>query len=468
MLVLRVTGPDSDGDLWAEPAEWDGGGPAAHPGARPPRRPGARRRRPPARPDDRARRPGRPARRPRDPPHRHGAEAGDRHLPPGRIRRPDRRHRQARRPRLAGRRPATAPAPARANWSRPTQIGEARGYGLPRARIVTRLGDPSAPKSVSLIAIHEHGIPDDFPDAVLAEAEAAGPSRSATARICAPCRWSPSTRRTPATTTTPSAPIPTTTRRTPAATSSGSRSPTSRPTSAPDSALDREARRRGNSTYFPDRVVPMLPERLSGDLCSLIDGADRPCIAVRIVLDADGAQARPPLHPRPDALGRHAHLQPGAGRRRRPPGRRDRAACWTPSSARSGPPGPPPHRARDQRQPLNLDLPERRIVLDDEGKVLSVAFRERLDAHRADRGLHDPRQRRRRRDAGGKAPAPALPRPRGAQPRKARRPARGRGIRRPDPRQGPGAEDRPPQPPARRRRRHRARRDDQHVACCAP
>ncbi len=37
----------------------------------------------------------------------------------------------------------------------------------------------------------------------------------------------------------------------------------------PGSALDREARRRGNSTYFPDRVVPMLPDRLSGDLCSL-------------------------------------------------------------------------------------------------------------------------------------------------------------------------------------------------------
>ena len=56
----------------------------------------------------------------------------------------------------------------------------------------------------------------------------------------------------------------------------------------PGTALDREARRRGNSTYFPDRVVPMLPDRLSGDLCSLVDGVDRPAIAVRLVLDADG------------------------------------------------------------------------------------------------------------------------------------------------------------------------------------
>ena len=62
--------------------------------------------------------------------------------------------------------------------------------------------------------------------------------------------------------------------RTPAASSSGSPSPMWRITSRPGSALDREARKRGNSTYFPDRVVPMLPDRLSGDLCSLHEGVD--------------------------------------------------------------------------------------------------------------------------------------------------------------------------------------------------
>lgn len=56
----------------------------------------------------------------------------------------------------------------------------------------------------------------------------------------------------------------------------------------PQSALDREARNRGNSTYFPDRVVPMLPDILSGDLCSLHEGVDRPVIAVRMRLDAQG------------------------------------------------------------------------------------------------------------------------------------------------------------------------------------
>ena len=59
--------------------------------------------------------------------------------------------------------------------------------------------------------------------------------------------------------------------------------------SRPGSALDREARKRGNSTYFPDRVVPMLPDILSGDLCSLHEHVDRACMAVRMVIDAQMA-----------------------------------------------------------------------------------------------------------------------------------------------------------------------------------
>ena len=77
----------------------------------------------------------------------------------------------------------------------------------------------------------------------------------------------------------------------------------------PGSALDREARRRGNCVYFPDRVVPMLPERLSNGLCSLTTGEDRACIAVRMVFDAARPQARAPLRPRPDALGRRASYE---------------------------------------------------------------------------------------------------------------------------------------------------------------
>ena len=56
----------------------------------------------------------------------------------------------------------------------------------------------------------------------------------------------------------------------------------------PGTALDREAQKRGNSVYFPDRVVPMLPERISNDLCSLREGEPRACLAVRMGFDADG------------------------------------------------------------------------------------------------------------------------------------------------------------------------------------
>ncbi|MFO1105349.1 MAG: ribonuclease R [Amaricoccus sp.] len=261
------------------------------------------------------------------------------------------------------------------------QIGSPRGYGLPRAKIVARLGDPSAPRSVSLIAIHEHGIPDDFPDAALAEAAAARPVALGAREDL---------RDLPLVTIDPE----------------DARDHDDAVAAAPDedpanpgghvvwiaiadvaqyvrpgSALDREARRRGNSSYFPDRVVPMLPEALSGDLCSLVAGEDRPCIAVRLTLDAEGHKiahrfARGLM--RSPASLTYAQAQAAAD------GRPDAAtaplaetaiaplwAAWRAAAA-----------ARERRQPLNLDLPERRIVLSPEGKVLSVAFRERLDAHR--------------------------------------------------------------------------------------
>ena len=149
----------------------------------------------------------------------------------------------------------------------------------------------------------------------------------------------------------------------------------------PGSALDREARRRGNSTYFPDRVVPMLPERLSGDLCSLHEGAERACIAVRMVLDAHGNKLR------------HRFVR---GVMRSTASLNYRQV----QNARDGQPDEHTsplsetvieplyaayaalRQARQKRQPLDLDLPERKIVLDDRGRVVSVAFAERLDAHR--------------------------------------------------------------------------------------
>ena len=261
------------------------------------------------------------------------------------------------------------------------QVGAPHAYGLPRARVTARLGDPSAPKAVSLIAIHEHGIPDAFPEAALAEAEAARPVGLGEREDL---------RALPLVTIDPSD-----ARDHDDAVFAAADDDPANPGGhvvwvaiadvahylRPGSALDGEARRRGNSTYFPDRVVPMLPDRLSGDLCSLKGGADRPCIAVRLVLDAHGdkrghrftrglmrsaatltySQAQAAADGRPDAA-----AEPLVERVIRP-----LWAAWRAA-----------HVARDLRQPLNLEIPERRIVLCDDGKVLSVAFRERLEAHR--------------------------------------------------------------------------------------
>ena len=154
--------------------------------------------------------------------------------------------------------------------------------GLPPARIVTRLGDPSAPKAVSLIAIHEHGIPDSFPDEVIAEADAAepvGPEGREDLTDMPLLTIDPSDARDhdDACFAEPD----------PDRTNPGGHILWVAIADVahyvtPDSALDREARLRGNSTYFPDRVVPMLPDRLSGDLCSLHEGVERGlAIAVR-------------------------------------------------------------------------------------------------------------------------------------------------------------------------------------------
>jgi hypothetical protein len=94
----------------------------------------------------------------------------------------------------------------------------------------------------------------------------------------------------------------------------------------PGSALDREALKRGNSVYFPDRVVPMLPERISNDLCSLREGEDRPALAVRMIFGATAANAATRFH-RIIMRRRQALLPAGAGRDRRRAGRQDRPAA---------------------------------------------------------------------------------------------------------------------------------------------
>ena len=149
----------------------------------------------------------------------------------------------------------------------------------------------------------------------------------------------------------------------------------------PGTALDREAYLRGNSVYFPDRVVPMLPERISNDLCSLRQGENRPALAVRMVIGADGRKRSHSFHRivfRSAARLSYQQAQAAID------GEPDEAAgplldsilrpLWAAYGCMAV--------ARDRRGPLQLDLPERKIVLDKQGMVVDVRIPERLEAHR--------------------------------------------------------------------------------------
>ncbi|WP_347312011.1 ribonuclease R [Defluviimonas sp. SAOS-178_SWC] len=253
--------------------------------------------------------------------------------------------------------------------------------GLPKARIIERLGDPSAPKAVSLIAIHQHGVPDDFPDAVIEEADRMKP---------APLGQREDLRHLPFITIDPA----------------DARDhddacyahPDEDPKNdgghivwvaiadvahyvTPGSALDREARHRGNSTYFPDRVVPMLPDRLSGDLCSLHEGVARAVLAVWMKLDAKGRKVS---HRFTRAMIKSVASLNYAEVQEAQDGRPNERCAELLEEVIA-----PLYAAyeatkteRAMRQPLDLDLPERKIELTEDGRVRSVAFRERLDAHR--------------------------------------------------------------------------------------
>ncbi len=253
-------------------------------------------------------------------------------------------------------------------------------FGPARAKVVERLGDPTAPKAVSLIAIHEHGIRDSFPEAVLAEADSAQPlplgarrdlrdlplmtidpwdARDHDDAICAmpdPDPESPGGFILWVAIADVAAYV------------------------TPGSELDREARRRGNSTYFPDRVVPMLPDILSGDLCSLHEGVDRPCLALRMVIGEDGTKrsyefCRAMMRSVASLTYEQAQASDeGRHDEATEPLADDLAALFGVYRALKS--------ARARRQPLDLDLPERQIVLSEEGRVVSVAFKDRFDAHK--------------------------------------------------------------------------------------
>lgn len=253
--------------------------------------------------------------------------------------------------------------------------------GWLQARVVERLGRMGEPRSVSLISIHEHDIPTEFPSEAIALAEAA---------------------------TVPPLGDRADLRPVPLVTIDGADARDfddavwAEPDDDPENrggwhvvvaiadvaryvrmgdALDKAAYARGNSVYFPDRVVPMLPEALSNGLCSLRPEEDRACLAVHMWLDAEGTKRR---HQFVRGLMRSAarltYDQVQAARDGRPDSTTapimDRviAPLYGAFDALLA--------ARARRGTLELDLPERQVVIGEDGKVASIRTRSRFDSHR--------------------------------------------------------------------------------------
>ncbi|MDQ7246773.1 ribonuclease R [Dongia sedimenti] len=261
------------------------------------------------------------------------------------------------------------------------EVEPGRPMGTPRARVVERLGRTGEARSVSLIAIAAHGIPTDFPPAALTQAAEAGP---------APLGHRTDLRNVPLVTID----------------GEDARDFDDAVHAQPDTdpknpggwkllvaiadvahyvregdPLDKSARERGNSVYFPDRVVPMLPEELSNGWCSLRPDEDRPVMAVEIVIDAEGRKKR------------HQFLRGLMRSAARLTYERAQAAMDGRTDAVTGlllePVIQPLYgafrallKARQERGTLELDLPERRVLIDNQGEVLKIEARDRLDSHR--------------------------------------------------------------------------------------
>ncbi|RWP05647.1 ribonuclease R [Mesorhizobium sp.] len=254
-------------------------------------------------------------------------------------------------------------------------------YGLPRAKVLAVLGSLTSEKAVSMIAIHAHDIPHIFPADVIAEAEAVKP-----ATLAGREDW----RELPLVTIDPA--------------DAKDHDDAVFATADPDeknpggvvvtvaiadvaayvrygTGLDREALKRGNSVYFPDRVVPMLPERISNDLCSLREGQDRPALAVRMTFSADGRKLRHSFHRiMMKSAAKLAYRQAQAAIDGAPDDKTGpildtvMKPLWDAYAVVK--------RGRETRQPLELELPERKILLKEDGTVERVVVPERLDAHK--------------------------------------------------------------------------------------
>ena len=254
-------------------------------------------------------------------------------------------------------------------------------YGPKPGRLVEVVGREDQPRAASLIAIHSHGIPTGFSDAAEREAGAAQPpSLSGREDL----------RDLPLITIDPA----------------DARDhddavyshPDTDPANAggfvvwvaiadvatyvrPGSALDRAAWEKANSVYFPDRVEPMLPERLSAGLCSLVEGQDRACFAVQMQFDRRGVKVR---HRFARGLMRSAAKLSYEQAQAAIDGTPDDATglllepilrpLWAAYAAMKA--------GRDVRSPLEIQSEERRIRLNPEGEVVSIEKRASLQAHK--------------------------------------------------------------------------------------
>ena len=149
----------------------------------------------------------------------------------------------------------------------------------------------------------------------------------------------------------------------------------------PNSELDRIAREKGNSVYFPDRVEPMLPERLSNGLCSLREGENRACLAVRMVFGADGRKrghtftrglmrsaAKLSYEQAQDAIDGNPDDKSG------PLLDRVLKPLWAAYACLK--------KGRDARSPLAIESLERKISINTEGQIAAITPRASLEAHK--------------------------------------------------------------------------------------
>ena len=254
-------------------------------------------------------------------------------------------------------------------------------FATPRAEIVESLGNPDDQRQISLIAIHTHGIPEDFPESVLRECETL-PTPTMHGRT--DLRLLPLVTIDPLDARDHDDAVH-------AEADSDAKNPEGWIVTVAiadvahyirsGSKLDREAQLRGNSVYFPDRVVPMLPEKISNNLCSLRELEERPCLAVRMVFDRHGEKRR---HTFMRAMMRsaaklsyeeaQAAIDGSPSEKCLPLMDTVLKPLWAAYRALA--------KARDRRGPLDLDLPERKIILNAEGRVERIVTPQRLEAHR--------------------------------------------------------------------------------------